>query len=304
MALNTQDKTLPAQQQADIQAATDAWNKANAAGDKVGMDAAHAQAEAVRNGAGYTSDGNGNYAGMATKSPPAGAPVSQTPQTQTQTQAGARANYTSVYDQKSMTPEELAALAAYKQAYASAEASGDQAAMSSAHAAAEALRAKYQYSGGAYGSEYITTPAVNTPDLSAKLDQVNHVDPSGLESMLGQITNAQKTQTTGQIDYATQQSIAELERAQQDAAAQFQTERNQVAADEMNALDNQALYAESRGDRGGIGKEQYGAIQNTAAQNRLAVNAEQTKLATDTARQISDLRAQGEFEKADKVLEI
>ena len=86
MALNTQDKTLPAQQQAGIQAATDAWNKANAAGDKAGMDAAHAQAEAVRNGAGYTSDGNGNYAGTATKSPPAGAPVSQT-QTQTQTQA-------------------------------------------------------------------------------------------------------------------------------------------------------------------------------------------------------------------------
>ena len=35
--------------------------------------------------------------------------------------------------------------------------------------------------------------------------------------------------------------------------------------------------------------------QNNAAQNRLAVNQAQTKLATDTARQVEDLRAQGEF---------
>ena len=41
---------------------------------------------------------------------------------------------------------------------------------------------------------------------------------------------------------------------------------------------------------------------NTAAQNRLAVNSAQTKLATDTSRQIADLRAQGEYEKADALL--
>lgn len=45
-------------------------------------------------------------------------------------------------------------------------------------------------------------------------------------------------------------------------------------------------------------------MQNTAAQNRLAVSQAQTKLSTDTARQIEDLRAQGEFQKADAALEI
>ena len=49
---------------------------------------------------------------------------------------------------------------------------------------------------------------------------------------------------------------------------------------------------------------QYGGIQNTAANNRAAVNSAQVKLTTDTNRQIADLRAKGEFEKADKVLEI
>ena len=74
--------------------------------------------------------------------------------------------------------------------------------------------------------------------------------------------------------------------------------------DEAKALDNQVLYAEARGDRGGIGRSQYGGIQNTAATNRQVINSAEVKLQTDTARQIADLRAQGEFEKADKVLEI
>ena len=101
-----------------------------------------------------------------------------------------------------------------------------------------------------------------------------------------------------------QQGVKALDRNLQDSRAKFQTQRNQVDADEAKALDNQVLYAEARGDRGGIGKVQYGGIQNTAATNRQVVNSAEVKLQTDTARQIADLRAQGEFEKADKVLEI
>ena len=105
-------------------------------------------------------------------------------------------------------------------------------------------------------------------------------------------------------DYAAGQAVSELERAEEDAATKFQTQRNRISAEELRALDDQALYAEARGDRGGIGQAQYGAVRNTAAVNRMAVDREQTKLSTDTARQIADLRAKGEFEKADKLLEL
>ena len=105
-------------------------------------------------------------------------------------------------------------------------------------------------------------------------------------------------------DYAVAQGVKALDRNLQDSRGKFQTQRNQVDADEAKALDNQVLYAEARGDRGGIGKVQYGGIRNTAATNRQVVNSAEVKLQTDTARQIADLRAQGEFEKADKVLEI
>ena len=101
-----------------------------------------------------------------------------------------------------------------------------------------------------------------------------------------------------------QKAVIDLERALQDAQPMFQEQAESVARDERQALDNSALYAEMRGDKGGIGKEQYNAIQNTAAKNRLAVQQAQTKLASDTARQIADLRLQGEFEKADAALEL
>lgn len=115
---------------------------------------------------------------------------------------------------------------------------------------------------------------------------------------------AAKEQQQGAIDYTVSQGINELTRAEEDAQAQFQTQRNQIAADEAKAKDNQALYAEARGDKGGIGAAQYDSIMNTAAKNHQAVNQAQTKLSTDTARQIADLRAQGEFEKADKLLQL
>lgn len=142
----------------------------------------------------------------------------------------------------------------------------------------------------------------NLPNANGgRVDRVNTTEQ---ENLLAQIVAAQQEQAKQRNDYAVQQGVDQLTRAMEDAAPQFQTMRNQAAAAEAQALDNQALYAEARGDRGGIGAAQYASIQNTAAQNQLTVNREQTKLATDTARQIADLRAQGEFKKADELLSI
>ena len=137
-----------------------------------------------------------------------------------------------------------------------------------------------------------------------KADRVGRVDTAEEESLLDQLRAAQEEQAKTQIDYAVKTGVDELTRAEEDAQSQFQTMRDQIAANERQALDNQALYAEARGDKGGIGQAQYGSIQNNAATNQLTVNRQQTQLATDTARQIADLRAKGEFEKADKLLSI
>jgi len=209
---------------------------------------------------------------------------------------------------------------AWQKKYQEAKANGDaegmaeaQAGMNEAHAQAEAIRAKdeYGYSGGYDGSQYLPFGKVTAQSQNIQTGQAspNGVGPltnraPELQSLLDQMVAAQQQQATNQVDYATQRGINELTRAEQDAAAQYQEQRNQVAADEARALDNMALYNERRGDRGGIGQAQYNSIMNTAAQNQLSVNNAQTKLSTDTARQIADLRAQGEYEKADKLLEI
>ena len=133
---------------------------------------------------------------------------------------------------------------------------------------------------------------------------IDYVDIARQKAKLTARENQEKARATLAADYAVAKGVKALDRNLQDSRAKFQTQRNQVDADEAKALDNQVLYAEARGDRGGIGKVQYGGIQNTAATNRQVVNSAEVKLQTDTARQIADLRAQGEFEKADKVLAI
>ena len=133
---------------------------------------------------------------------------------------------------------------------------------------------------------------------------IDYVDIARQKAELAARENQEKGRAVLASDYAVAQGVKALNRNLQDSRAKFQTQRNQVVADEAKALDNQVLYAQARGDRGGIGKTQYGGIQNTAATNRQVVNAAEVKLQTDTARQLADLRAQGEFEKADKVLAI
>ena len=133
---------------------------------------------------------------------------------------------------------------------------------------------------------------------------IDYVDIAQQRAEMRARENQEKARAVLAADYAVNRGVNDLTRNLQDSKALYQTQRNQVDRDEATALDNQVLYAEARGDRGGIGMAQYGGIQNTAAGNRQVINSAEVKLQTDTARQIADLRAKGEFEKADKVLEI
>ena len=139
---------------------------------------------------------------------------------------------------------------------------------------------------------------------SGNVTPVSNIDITRQIAALKTQQAQEQAQAAKAIDYGTTTAVKELTRNLEDSKANYQTQRNQVDADEQRALDNQALYAEARGDKGGIGQAQYGAIQNTAAVNRQSVNSAETKLLTDTSRQIADLQAQGEYEKADKLTEI
>ena len=138
----------------------------------------------------------------------------------------------------------------------------------------------------------------------AKTTPVNTVDVTRQVAALKTQEAADKANAAASIDYGTTSAVKELTRNLEDSKALYQTQRNQTDADEAKALDNQALYAEARGDKGGIGQAQYGSIQNTASTERQSINSAETKLLTDTSRQIADLQAKGEYEKANKIAEI
>ena len=140
-----------------------------------------------------------------------------------------------------------------------------------------------------------TAPAIRQPDGSWG---------NGADGLLDRWHGAASQQIMNTHDYAVDQAVAQLLQAQKQAEAAYQTRRDQIDREERNALDNSALYAELRGDRGGIGRAQYDQVQAQAAANRQTVQAEQTRLAAETQQQIAQLRAEGAFQKADSLLEL
>ena len=106
------------------------------------------------------------------------------------------------------------------------------------------------------------------------------------------------------VDAATNAAVLEARNAKAEADAEFEAQRRAVDLDEAQALDNSALYAELRGDDGGIGRAQYDSIQSTAARSRAAISRAQTELAADTAAKIAALQADGEYEKAERLLDL
>lgn len=239
---------------------------------------------------------NGTYQGGAVTVK--GGTAAQAPQS-TQAAASPASGYTeSIAADAGLNPAQLAQIQSFRDQAKAGLISWDQ-----ANQAANAVR----MGAGGYTVDKSGNVTRVTQQSQVQTPQVDTIPQSGAGSMKDYLDqwyqNAQQQQQNT-IDFGTNQGIQELIRNQQDAEAQYQEQRNQIAIDEAKAKDNQALYAEARGDKGGIGAAQYDTIMNTAAQNRLQVNSAQTKLATDTSRQIADLRAQGEYEKADALLQL
>ena len=171
--------------------------------------------------------------------------------------------------------------------WTAADRAGDEAGRTEAHRRAEELRGRYGYSGGGDGSEYHSTR--KGPDFAGMLNQ--WLEDAG-------------RQQEKETDHAVEQGTAQLEQARREGEERLQLRQDQVEREERTALDNQALYMEARGDRGGIGQAQYGAVQAQAMRDRQEVSRARMNLATDTAQKIADLRAQGQFRKADSLLKL
>lgn len=188
MALTEYDKkNLSKNDQKKIQQATAKWEAANAKGDTKGMKEAADAAAAIRNNAGYKTDLSGNYTGAYTGG----------------SSKGGNSQYTGVsnnqyvgkgtYNDASLPAGAKNQIEIYKTLYNNAMASGDTATADAVHAAAQAIRKEYGYSGGDDGSEYIELGGFGADDiLNWEYDEVRPTAPTRdprIDAMLDEILN-------------------------------------------------------------------------------------------------------------------
>lgn len=125
---------------------------------------------------------------------------------------------------------------------------------------------------------------------------------SDLSPIINQMYDAADRQIRDSINYETQNAADQLQRALRDAQPQYESAIAQQLLETKQAQDARALRNQINGDRGGIGSAQIDSIGNTGAKNREAIAQQQRQLATDTARQLADLRAQGKYQEASELL--
>lgn len=124
-----------------------------------------------------------------------------------------------------------------------------------------------------------------------------------LTNLITQMYDQEAQRIRTEMNYEVQRAADQLNRALQDAQPTYEAALANQLLEAKQAQDAQALRNQINGDRGGIGSAQVASIGNTGAKNREAIAQQQRQLATDTARQIADLRAQGKYQEANLLLQ-
>lgn len=207
------------------------------------------------------------------------------------------------YNDADVTPADKAKLSALGAQYNAAMASGNTADAYSAHAAAEAIRSGYGYSGGVDGSQYLVaqhtntvTPNTLTPATS-QADYINTLQDAAREKSLAALKTAYDT-NTATID----EQAAKIPGLYHDA-------ENQVAANNAQQTQKMNEYFAANGlNTGASGQAQL--AQNTTAQDNIgslekakadALNGVETKrttLATQYQNAIAEAIASNNYQKA------
>lgn len=230
-----------------LAAAGKAWTEANARGDKAGMEAAHKQAESIRAGYGYSGGSDGSQR-IPTSSKSSSSGGNKTGGQYVGVGAGDQYNR----NQVGMTAADQAELSKWGAAYNSAATQEEK---DHAHKMAEEIRAKYQYSGGGDGSEYLpfmnqygTFPYPKSPQYT---DQYS----SRIDEMLDKLLNRDKFSYDYTKDPLWQQYqsqyLREGERAMEDTLGQLSARTGGLASSWAQTAGQQAqnYYASQAADK-------------------------------------------------------
>ena len=225
---------------------------------------------------------------------------------QTFTYGGAYTPLGSHNDQtiKDTSVEDSAQMAAIKKRYAEAQARGDTAAMKSAHADAEALRAQYGYSGGSDGSDYIGKGYVSGNVLGK---QMSNQLGSGFDAYKKYMEDAAAQQQAA-LKAKVDSAVASLNGQKYDVKKQ--TEANNAAAEKayMQSIKPGGSNAETLAANGlltsGLTESSQISAGN-AYQNALNSNATtQTETLAKIEQAITQAQLTGDIEAANALADL
>lgn len=110
-------------------------------------------------------------------------------------------------------------------------------------------------------------------------------------------------QVRNNLDYQYNQGINSAYRSYEDAAPSYGKQYGDATINMYQGADNSALASRMNGQYGGMATQQAGAVMTQYQQARQEISKAQEKLATDTVRQVEELRAQKKFKEADQLLQ-
>ena len=200
------------------------WAEANARGGEAGKNAAHAAAEELRKTMDQQNGTKSTYNA-------ASGTWTTTPAAQQRVQG-------SQYDQSSMSAADNDLMSQFRQQYNDAKARGDNAGMSDAHAAAEALRKKYGYSGGGDGSYYILLDDLEEEEKPSYTNRFSGQQSSMLDDIIN--STFQKWMTGDDYKYLMNRYTAGGKQAMQDTMGQAAARTGGYASSYATAAANQS----------------------------------------------------------------
>ena len=228
----------------------------------------------------------------------------------TGTSGGSSAPYVpqGTYNDQIMSATDKAATDALKQQYEMYKAQGNTEGMAQVHAAAEAKRAEYGYSGGGDGSMYLpidmpkdTVPKVGLPSYTPQVDQTNAMYDAAKEAAIASLKDAYE-QSKLDIEH-TIAGIPQTYQAQRNAVA-TQSERDRLRFNE---------YANASGLNSGTGgqamlafstqlQNDLGSLRTAEANAISEAQLQLTKLYTSYQNSIAEAVANNEYERAAALL--
>lgn len=146
-----------------------------------------------------------------------------------------------------LSKEDNAKIDSAKKKYAEAQAKGDKAGMESAHSEAEAVRAKYNYSGGADGSQNIGLN--QEPGWTGKGGKSNTqiINDTSYSDDLNRLKRLQQKATANELKAQKEKTLQALAEREATVKPTYQNQRNLASANSQKGARSFSEYLANRG---------------------------------------------------------